>query len=134
MTTALYKNPNAISLYRQYKKSARKRGLLFDLPYETFVDVTQHNCYLCGIPPSQVYVHDKAKKSYVNNPFTYNGVDRVNNDIGYVVTGALMACCGTCNMAKSKLDIETFLNYIKRAYKFNFERGKKRDKRSAKED
>lgn len=131
--TAPYKNPNAQALYRQYKKSSRKRGLLFDLPYETFVDVTQHECYLCGTEPSQVYVHDKKKKSYVNNPFTYNGLDRVINEIGYQA-GNLASCCGTCNFAKKFVDIEAFLTYIKRAYDFNFKRSKKRDKRPAKED
>lgn len=127
--SALYKNPNARALYQQYKKKARKRGLLFELSYEDFVDITQHECYLCGVQPSQVYVHTQGRKSYDNNPFTYNGIDRVENSIGYV-TGNLASSCGTCNMAKRFLDIESFLKYIKRAYKFNFgrKRSKKRDK------
>lgn len=122
--SALYKNQNAISLYRKYKESARKRRLLFELSYEDFVDITQHECYLCGVKPSQVYIHDRGKKVYVRSPFTYNGIDRILNEVGYV-TGNLAASCGTCNMAKRFLDIETFLKYIKRAYKFNFGRGSK---------
>lgn len=126
--TALYKNQNAKALWRQYKKSARKRGHLFDLPFETFVDITQHDCYLCGVKPSQVYIHNKSLNRYIKEPFIYNGIDRVNNKDGYIVTGSLMACCGTCNMAKRFLDVEAFLKYIKRAYEFNFKRSRKRDK------
>lgn len=126
--SALYKNQNAKALWRQYRKSARKRGLLFDLPFETFVDITQHNCYLCGVKPNQVYVHNKNLNRYTKDPFVYNGIDRCVNEVGYV-TGNLAASCGTCNMAKSFLDIETFLKYIKRAYEFNFGKRKRKNGR-----
>ncbi len=112
-------NPNAKALWRQYRKSARKRGLAFELDLETFVMITQHNCYLCGVEPKQRYVHDKQKRAYTTQPFVYNGVDRVSNDMPYVV-GSLMACCGTCNMAKKEMDVESFLVYVKRVYEYNF--------------
>lgn len=124
MSPLLYRNQNAKALFRQYKKSARRRGLLFELSFEDFVDITQHECYLCGVKPSQVYIHGKRLARYTREPFIYNGIDRCENDIGYV-TGNLAASCGTCNMAKRFLNIETFLEYIKRAYKFNFGRGSK---------
>jgi hypothetical protein len=112
-------NPNARALYRHYRKSARKRGHVFELTLEVFVDVTQHNCYLCGIEPSQVHRDNSRDKSIVNNPFIYNGIDRVDNKLGYII-GNLATACSSCNMVKRFGNVEQFLLYIKRAYEYNF--------------
>lgn len=116
------KNPNAKPLWRQYRKSALKRGLTWEVPFETFMQITGEPCYLCGIESSNSYVHDSRKPSSKNNPFVYNGIDRVVNSAGYV-HGNLMSCCGTCNMAKKSMDIESFLSYIARVYSYNFGTG-----------
>lgn len=112
-------NPNVRALYRGYRKSARKRGLAFDLSLEWFYDITQQECYLCGKPPANVYVHHAKSASYTKAPFVYNGIDRVDNSLPYV-SGNLMACCGDCNMAKKKMSIEQFLDFIVRVHDYNF--------------
>ncbi len=47
-----------------------------------------------------------------NEPYIYNGIDRVKNEVGYEVENCV-ACCKTCNIMKQGLSKEDFLNHIK---------------------
>lgn len=40
-----------------------------------------------------------------------NGIDRVNNDLGYI-NNNVVSCCKTCNLAKSSLTLIEFKNWI----------------------
>ena len=104
---------NFRALFRQYRKSARKRGHKFELTPARFKKLTKSNCYLCGRPPSSQYKHDSSSRS--QTPYIFNGVDRLENDKGYV-RGNIVACCGHCNMAKGKKSVEAFLLYVYEIY------------------
>ena len=69
------------SVYAKYKVAARNRGLMFDLTKEQFKIFNRGNCNYCGIIPSltTTYPLTGAYGSY-----TYNGIDRVDNSIGYL--------------------------------------------------
>lgn len=82
--------------YMQYKNSAKKRNLVFDISLFTFTYKIQQPCYICG------------KKSIKGS---YNGLDRVDNKVGYVKHN-LSACCWNCNRSKSNLPVEEFKNWI----------------------
>lgn len=84
---------------------------------EWFIGLTTQECYLCGAPPSQAYRHDKNPAH--SEPFYYNGIDRVDNSMGYV-SGNLYACCKTCNYAKGQLTLEQFLIHVAQIYELNF--------------
>jgi len=43
----------------------------------------------------------------------YSGVDRVDNNQGYVLRNCV-PCCKWCNLAKNNTDVHSFLHAIKR--------------------
>jgi hypothetical protein len=93
-------------VYKQYRLSARTRGLAWELTDEEFDDLTGRNCRYCGCPPSRVKDHG----SY-NGTFTYNGIDRKDNSLGYVI-GNVVPCCTICNRAKRDMPYEDFIAWI----------------------
>lgn len=100
---------SANQLFARYRLGARKRGYAINLTKKQFLTLTKQNCHYCGVEPRQVRRANSA------SPYIYNGVDRVNNDKGYVL-GNVVACCKICNHAKTNMPVEQFRAWIKRAY------------------
>jgi len=99
------------ALFSIYKRTCAKyRGHSFELCFEEFFYMTQQNCYYCGISPSNFYRSKNAKKG-----FYYNGIDRINNELGYTKSNSV-CCCKDCNNSKSNLTQEEFINRIKKCY------------------
>jgi hypothetical protein len=98
-------------LYKSYKYCAKRRGYAWDLSPEEFFGLTQAPCNYCGVMPAQVYQPNRG--SY--GSFVYNGIDRVENEFGYVPTN-VVPCCTICNVAKNKLTSEQFKDWIRRVY------------------
>lgn len=96
-------------LFLSYKRSAASRGHSFDLSKDEFRALTKDNCHYCGVVPMQVV---KAGHG-VNGEYVYNGIDRVNNSIGYTPENS-RPCCGQCNMAKNTLGEVEFYEWIER--------------------
>jgi hypothetical protein len=97
-------------LIHTMRKSASLRGLMFTLTRDQIKDLTQRNCHYCGRPPSQL-----AARCNCNGQFLYNGLDRVENSIGYIIEN-VVACCKICNRAKSVLSVQEFLSWVKSVY------------------
>jgi len=91
-------------LYSSYKRVAKKRKLTFLLSRDEFRKLTQQDCYYCGDVPSN-------KKTAHKSVFTYNGIDRVNNDRGYELDNCVASCI-LCNRAKSILSQAEFFQLI----------------------
>ena len=89
-----------------YKSNAKKRNLVWGLSDEYALSLLNGNCYFCGDPPSNLY-----KTTYYNQK--YNGIDRLNNDMGYAEENTV-SCCKVCNHAKHTMDKDTFLNWVKK--------------------
>ncbi len=98
------------SLYINYKTSAKQRNLSFNLEKNDFRKLTKSNCYYCGVEPKQI---KKAKNT--NGDYLYNGIDRINNNVGYIIENCV-SCCGRCNEAKMTQTQENFINWIEKAY------------------
>lgn len=92
---------------RKYKSIAGYRNYIFDLTKDEFRELTKNNCYYCGQFPKSLHTARNAFGSYV-----YNGIDRVNNNIGYNRENCV-TCCGICNRAKNDSSIEEFKTWIK---------------------
>ncbi len=92
-----------------YKRSAAASGREWGISDERFFELTQLNCHYCGRPPSNVNTSGKS-----TGKFVYNGVDRKNNDLGYI-EGNVVTCCGFCNLLKRHHSYEDFLGFIFRA-------------------
>jgi hypothetical protein len=101
-------------IYNGYKISAIKRNLIFSLNKEEFLKIIEQNCFYCGIEPS-----NKKKIQKIDKYIFYNGIDRINNEKGYII-GNVVPCCTDCNHAKSNRDIEEFRKWVKRIYWYSF--------------
>lgn len=86
--------------YCKYNTSAIKRQKQFDISREIHEKLISLECYLCGIPPGK---------------FRDNGVDRVDNDIGYIESNC-ESCCYVCNFMKKTYNLELFLSQVVKIY------------------
>jgi hypothetical protein len=98
---------NFNTLYRNYKFGAKKRQLEFKLSKTQFKKLTQENCHYCGTSPSQ-----RLSNLRSNGPYIYNGIDRINNEIGYIDFNCV-ACCGICNKKKGNSSYADFIAWLK---------------------
>lgn len=98
-------------LYYQYKRTALQRNLDFSLSEQIFRDLTKQNCYYCGREPHRI----KKGQGKTSGDYIYNGIDRVDNSLGYTKTN-VVSCCFDCNSAKNCLSTEEFLQLIENIY------------------
>jgi elongation factor P hydroxylase len=98
-------------LYGNYKASAKHRNLEFSLNKEEFRNLTDGNCYYCGMSPQGIQVKKDSNGAYV-----YNGIDRIDNNKGYI-SGNVVACCKWCNRSKNTRKLDDFINWINEVHK-----------------
>lgn len=98
------------------RQSATKRELAFDLSLDQIKSLVVSECEYCGAKPSNT---DKRLQRYYK--FAYNGIDRVDNTLGYV-TGNVVPCCRICNTAKMRQSREQFLGWVERVHHRALER------------
>lgn len=104
-----YQDP-VIGWYKRYKEGAESRHYKFTLSFHTFSKLVAANCYYCGQAPTQKRIN-KSTKAIVN------GVDRKNNNIGYIPSNCV-PCCTTCNFAKGKLSEKEFINMVTNIFNY----------------
>jgi hypothetical protein len=92
-------------LYAMYRAAAHNAGRVFEIDKEDFRRLTSQNCYYCGAEPSRM------KRSRNSAIYFWNGLDRVDNSVGYVLAN-VVPCCKICNQAKHTLTQEVFLSWI----------------------
>jgi len=95
----------------QYRINARQRNIPFELSSETVTRFFKGDCYYCGSPPSTSHKLRRQNPRY----FLRNGIDRLDNDKGYIV-GNVVSCCATCNFAKREMSSSKFVAWILRAH------------------
>jgi hypothetical protein len=82
--------------YNDYKKSADKKGIFFDISQETFNHYKDLPCYLCGKEISDIHS---------------NGIDRFDNTKGYILDN-IRSCCATCNYIKRNHEYDAFIQKL----------------------
>jgi len=87
---------NIKNSYNTYKKSARRRNLEFNIEKETFDKLKNQLCHYCN------EMNEKGE----------NGLDRINNNIGYKEKN-VVPCCSVCNFMKQKMEIKRFIKCCK---------------------
>ena len=102
------------SLYLAYKSNARSRGLDFELTKQEFSELTTKPCKYCGVEPYKYWKGGCGKLT----PYVYNGVDRLENSVGYIRSNSVPCCC-ICNKAKHAMSLSDFMAWIERITKFN---------------
>lgn len=93
-------------LLREYKEGAKTRGLRWELEDLECESLFADTCYYCGSEPHQTI-----------NRFQYNGIDRVDNDKGYV-SGNVVSCCKICNRAKRELPCTEFIDWLQKVVQY----------------
>lgn len=83
------------------------------MTYDEFSTLITSTCHYCGVEPSNVLKVPYGGGDY--EVFTYNGIDRVDNLLGYIV-GNVVSCCHKCNWAKKDMTTEEFYIWVKRVY------------------
>lgn len=97
-----------------YVSNAEARGLVFELTDEELKGLFQSNCHYCGDPPAN---HSRKKRKDAYASFKYNGVDRVNNELGYTVDNCV-PCCRTCNWMKQRMSPSDFLTHCEKVVQY----------------
>lgn len=100
-------------VYGNYKYQARKRNHRFELTKEQFRKIVRSDCFYCGRPPQQY-------QKYKGEKFIYNGVDRMDNNKGYILSNCVPACM-QCNWAKMNFTIQEFMAWVKRVYEYSYD-------------
>ncbi len=93
-------------VFNVYRNSAIKRGFSFELNREEFVDIVTKECIYCGDK-----LTNKHYRSLNNGNFLYTGIDRYDNEKGYI-KGNCVPCCSVCNRMKTNMGIQDFKNRI----------------------
>jgi len=101
-------------IYTNYKKGAELRNLQFNLSFEEAKYFFDGNCFYCGCKPAQIWKGNK-RKFVDTSGFMYNGIDRINNNIGYVMENCV-SCCGRCNFSKGTLSYNDWIEMIISVY------------------
>lgn len=92
------------SVISQYKLAARNRSLEWNLTNESAIEIMKMSCFYCGAAPSN-------KRTMVYVEIAYNGIDRLNNKVGYDELNCV-PCCKMCNYMKGTNNLSDFLEKI----------------------
>lgn len=93
--------------YRELKHSAKIRGYECTLTLDEFKSVVTSDCAICGAKPHR----EVRARTSTGGSILLNGVDRVDNSIGYLPDN-VQACCWACNRMRGTLSIKEFMNHI----------------------
>lgn len=93
-------------VYRGYQNEAKRKKLPFDISTEDFRKITSRNCFYCKTEPKQ-----KSYRKFSNGAYIFNGIDRKDNNKGYI-WGNILPCCFICNRAKSDTPYKEFILWI----------------------
>lgn len=94
------------NIYSNYKKAAKKRGYEFLLSKEEFIELISGACHYCGT------IGSLASSAAAHKDFRHNGVDRVDNSIGYLKENTV-SCCAACNRSKGVLGLEAWAEWLR---------------------
>lgn len=94
----------------KYKARCKTKKITFNLTLSQFDQIVRQSCYYCGAAPA---VRNKEKRY---QDYKCNGLDRVDNDKGYIA-GNVVACCPTCNQLKSNMSVSEFYTMVNSIYK-----------------
>jgi hypothetical protein len=98
-------------IYKNYKQTAIRRDISFELSLEQFKSFIFQNCIYCDSAPKLSIFSGSEKYGRKEKRLTYNGIDRVDSNIGYIFNNCI-TCCSICNRAKSDLPLEDFQQWI----------------------
>ncbi len=106
ITAARQSEASYLSIFNIVSKRAVQRELVWELSPEQAEALFKGDCAYCG----------EAPKVGIRSSLPSNGIDRVDNKLGYVV-GNCVSCCTVCNMMKHTMPRDKFEEQIINIYK-----------------
>jgi len=103
-------------VYNAYRIAAKKRNLDFNLSRKEFTNMIKDKCFYCGKLNSNC-----RKDRLTDELLTYNGIDRLDPNLGYNSDNTV-SCCWTCNRMKGTLIVSEFIEQVKLIYSKNVQR------------
>ena len=88
--------------FNEYKKRAQRKQIDFQLSESEYKNLIQGKCYICKKESSDIHT---------------NGIDRVDNKLGYI-TSNVKTCCAECNYMKKDMDYEKFMGHLSKILKW----------------
>lgn len=85
--------------YGRYIGRAKKRKIEFSLSFEQFMSFWNQKCHYCG------------------DILHTGGIDRKNNNLGYVLENCV-PCCGVCNLMKKQMSEEQWFSQMMKILKY----------------
>lgn len=95
------------AIYSTHLRDILQRDHENELTPREFLTLSFGKCYYCGTNP------ENMTKSETSENIAYNGIDRIDNNLGYVY-GNVVTCCKDCNSMKSNLNEDRFLEHAKK--------------------
>jgi hypothetical protein len=95
----LFANYTNIS-FKSYKYRANKKNIEFEINNELFDNIRLNDCYICGKNTNESHK---------------NGIDRLDNSLGYIENN-IKSCCGNCNYMKRNYSYDDFINKLKEIF------------------
>ncbi len=94
-------------VFSEYRSRCRRRAIEWALSFEVFYSLVVDVCAVCGKKPINKY----SRPDRVNTKCYYNGIDRIDNSLGYIPTN-VRPCCKLCNSMKSNLKDKVFKKHV----------------------
>lgn len=104
---------------RRIKSDAAAAKRDFTISLERFASKCHEPCHYCGRKnQNNLSVKSRGRVGgYVVKNFRYNGLDRVDNSLGYTEENTV-PCCAICNRAKNSMSYDEFVEWIDGLIKF----------------
>lgn len=104
---------NPAEMLRWYKDNAKQRGLSWEISDLQFSKLILGSCHFCG--------YEIPELGSSIQKFAFNGIDRLNNALGYAITN-VVSCCKTCNHAKHVMSENDFMVWMKRIIQYQLQK------------
>jgi hypothetical protein len=98
-------------MFRQIRDGAKRRGLEWSLSEDQVYELTSKPCHYCGALPENLCKSKRQEGKPGLAEYTYNGIDRQDNSVGYTVSNCV-PCCTHCNIAKRDRGYQEFIDWI----------------------
>jgi len=107
----LHTRPKGVSACKNIisvmKFNSIRRGIEFAISERYLKSLHKKDCIYCGSSPREML----GKR--LNGGYKCNGIDRINNDLGYIESN-VAPCCSICNYMKKTMDSKDFINAAKK--------------------
>ena len=104
-------------LYLTYRRGAHARDINFEIPFDHFNKLIQQKCFYCGEDPHPIPDNLKHRSNIKQPDFYYNGIDRLDSNLGYTIDNCV-PCCKKCNYMKHISSEKEFYDHISKIYKY----------------